>query len=83
MASTSSSISVVAKCIQNFIITSMDVLKLSMVAVDQVHPLLSRLFNKLGILPPDFEDERMALKGTFSIYFLDLDRISSSESDNS
>jgi ESCRT-I complex subunit VPS28 len=36
----------------------MDSLKLNMVAVDQVHPLLSDLngsLNKLTILPPDFE----------------------------
>ncbi|CAN1284376.1 Vacuolar protein sorting-associated protein 28 homolog 2 [Linum perenne] len=47
----------VAECVQNFI-TAMDSLKLNMVAVDQVHPLLSDLsgsLNKLGILPPDFE----------------------------
>ncbi|XP_010434160.1 PREDICTED: vacuolar protein sorting-associated protein 28 homolog 1 [Camelina sativa] len=56
-ASTSSSASVVAECVQNFI-TSMDSLKLNMVAVDQVYPLLSDLsasLNKLSILPPDFE----------------------------
>ncbi|KAJ4912820.1 Vacuolar protein sorting-associated protein 28-like protein 2 [Raphanus sativus] len=57
MASTSSSASVVAECVQNFI-TSMDSLKLNMVAVDQVYPLLSDLsasLQKLSILPPDFE----------------------------
>ncbi|KAK4794166.1 hypothetical protein SAY86_012160 [Trapa natans] len=47
----------VAECVQNFI-TAMDSLKLSMVAVDQVHPLLTELsasLSKLSILPPDFE----------------------------
>ncbi|CAH2071679.1 unnamed protein product [Thlaspi arvense] len=56
-ASTSNSASIVAECVQNFI-TSMDSLKLNMVAVDQVYPLLSDLsasLNKLSILPPDFE----------------------------
>lgn len=55
LASTSAAI--VAECVQNFI-TAMDSLKLNMVAVDQVHPLLSDLYgslNKLSILPPDFE----------------------------
>ncbi|PHT64338.1 Vacuolar protein sorting-associated protein 28 -like protein 2 [Capsicum annuum] len=52
-----SSASVVAECVQNFI-TAMDSLKLNIVAVDQVHPLLSDLssfLNKLFILPADFE----------------------------
>ncbi|CAF2042438.1 BnaA09g20000D [Brassica napus] len=56
-ASTSNSASIVAECVQNFI-TSMDSLKLNMVAVDQVYPLLSDLsasLSKLSILPPDFE----------------------------
>ncbi|KAL4391733.1 hypothetical protein AHAS_Ahas03G0274600 [Arachis hypogaea] len=56
-ASTSTSAAIVAECVQNFI-TAMDSLKLNMVAVDQVHPLLSDLYaslNKLTILPPDFE----------------------------
>ncbi|KAL3010982.1 hypothetical protein AAZX31_07G176000 [Glycine max] len=56
-ASASTSAAIVAECVQNFI-TSMDSLKLNMVAVDQVHPLLSDLYaslNKLTILPPDFE----------------------------
>ncbi|KAK8618368.1 hypothetical protein V6N13_132362 [Hibiscus sabdariffa] len=38
-------------------------LKLSMVAVDQVYPLLSDLsasLDKLGILPPDFEGKTKA-----------------------
>ncbi|CAH9081541.1 unnamed protein product [Cuscuta epithymum] len=55
--SASTSAAVVAECVQNFI-TAMDSLKLNMVAVDQVHPLLSDLsasLNKLSILPPDFE----------------------------
>ncbi|KAL3850852.1 hypothetical protein ACJIZ3_012734 [Penstemon smallii] len=56
MSSTSSA-SAVAECVQNFI-TAMDSLKLNMVAVDQVHPLLSDMsasLNKLSLLPPDFE----------------------------
>ncbi|CAN1284378.1 Vacuolar protein sorting-associated protein 28 homolog 2 [Linum perenne] len=56
-ASSTTSAATVAECVQNFI-TAMDSLKLNMVAVDQVHPLLSDLsgsLNKLGILPPDFE----------------------------
>lgn len=56
-ASSTTSAAIVAECVQNFI-TAMDSLKLNMVAVDQVHPLLSDLFaslNKLTILPPDFE----------------------------
>ncbi|TYG48548.1 hypothetical protein ES288_D10G024300v1 [Gossypium darwinii] len=55
--SATNSAAIVAECVQNFI-TAMDSLKLNMVAVDQVHPLLSDLsasLNKLGILPPDFE----------------------------
>ncbi|KAG9455049.1 hypothetical protein H6P81_007953 [Aristolochia fimbriata] len=47
----------VAECVQHFI-TAMDSLKLNMVAVDQVHPLLSDLsgsLNKLSILPSDYE----------------------------
>ncbi|RAL49617.1 unnamed protein product [Cuscuta campestris] len=55
--SASTSAAVVAECVQNFI-TAMDSLKLNMVAIDQVHPLLSELsssLNKLSILPPDFE----------------------------
>ncbi|XP_077243288.1 vacuolar protein sorting-associated protein 28 homolog 2 [Tasmannia lanceolata] len=56
-ASTTTSAATVAECVQNFI-TAMDSLKLNMVAVDQVHPLLSDLsasLNKLSILPADFE----------------------------
>jgi ESCRT-I complex subunit VPS28 len=56
-SSTSTSAAIVAECVQNFI-TAMDSVKLNMVAVDQVHSLLSDLFaslNKLSILPPDFE----------------------------
>ncbi|XP_030543513.1 vacuolar protein sorting-associated protein 28 homolog 2-like [Rhodamnia argentea] len=55
--SATTSAAIVAECVQNFI-TAMDSLKLNMVAVDQVHPVLSDLFaslNKLTILPPDFE----------------------------
>lgn len=55
--SATTSAAIVAECVQNFI-TAMDSLKLNMVAVDQVHPLLSDLsgsLNKLSILPPDFE----------------------------
>ncbi|OIW20641.1 hypothetical protein TanjilG_18579 [Lupinus angustifolius] len=51
-ADTSTPTSIVAECVQNFI-TSMDSLKLNMVAVDQVHPLLSDVYgslNKLMIL---------------------------------
>ncbi|KAI4299299.1 hypothetical protein L6164_032769 [Bauhinia variegata] len=56
-ASASTSATIVAECVQNFI-TAMDSLKLNMVAVDQLHPLLSDLYgslNKLSYLPPDFE----------------------------
>ncbi|RYQ82382.1 hypothetical protein Ahy_B10g100968 [Arachis hypogaea] len=56
-ATASTSAAIVAECVQNFI-TAMDSLKLNMVAVDQVHPLLSDLYgslNKLSILPHDFE----------------------------
>ncbi|BFG27642.1 vacuolar protein sorting-associated protein 28 homolog 1 [Prunus yedoensis var. nudiflora] len=55
-ASMTSSAAAVAECTQNFI-TAMDSLKLNMVAVDQVHPLLSDLLTSLGkltFLPPDF-----------------------------
>ncbi|XP_057499908.1 vacuolar protein sorting-associated protein 28 homolog 2-like [Actinidia eriantha] len=55
--SATTSAATVAECVQNFI-TAMDSLKLNMVAVDQVHPLLSDLsasLNKLTILPVDFE----------------------------
>merc|ERR1712181_147951 len=48
---------IVAECTTNFI-TAMDVLKLNMVAVDQVHPVLSELsasLTKFAVLPPDFE----------------------------
>ncbi|KAJ8478484.1 hypothetical protein OPV22_022211 [Ensete ventricosum] len=58
-ASSSSSASAVAECVQYFI-TAMDSVKLNMVAVDQVHPLLSDLSTSLaklgtGLLPRDFE----------------------------
>ncbi|XP_010905110.1 vacuolar protein sorting-associated protein 28 homolog 1 [Elaeis guineensis] len=58
-SSAASSAAAVAECVQHFI-TAMDSLKLNMVAVDQVHPLLSDLSSSLaklggGILPPDFE----------------------------
>jgi ESCRT-I complex subunit VPS28 len=55
--SSNASASIVAECVQNYI-TAMDSLKLNMVAVDEIHPLLSDLLgslNKLSILPPDFE----------------------------
>ncbi|KAG9452747.1 hypothetical protein H6P81_005651 [Aristolochia fimbriata] len=56
-ASAATSAATVAECVQHFI-TAMDSLKLNMVAVDQVHPLLSDLsasLNKLSILPSDYE----------------------------
>ncbi|THU53936.1 hypothetical protein C4D60_Mb10t19650 [Musa balbisiana] len=58
-SSSSASAAAVAECVQNFI-TVMDSVKLNMVAVDQVHPLLSDLSTSLaklgtGLLPPDFE----------------------------
>ncbi|PIA54960.1 hypothetical protein AQUCO_00800002v1 [Aquilegia coerulea] len=56
-ASTNTSAAIVAECVQHFI-TAMDTLKLNMIAVDQVHPVLSDLLaslHKLSILPPDFE----------------------------
>ncbi|KAE9613511.1 hypothetical protein Lal_00015930 [Lupinus albus] len=56
-ANTSNSAAMVAGCVQ-FFITAMDSLKLGMLAVDEVHPLLSDIYgslNKLTILPPDFE----------------------------
>ncbi|MBA0867763.1 hypothetical protein Goshw_003758 [Gossypium schwendimanii] len=55
--STEGTAAFVAECVQNFI-TAMDSLKLNMVAVDQLHPLLTDLslsLNKLSILPADFE----------------------------
>lgn len=54
-ASASTSAAIVAECVQNFF-TVMDFP--DMVAVDQVHPLLSDLsasLNKLSILLPNFE----------------------------
>uniref|UniRef100_A0A7N0RF64 Vacuolar protein sorting-associated protein 28 homolog n=1 Tax=Kalanchoe fedtschenkoi TaxID=63787 RepID=A0A7N0RF64_KALFE len=56
-SSSITSAAAVAECVQNFI-TSMDSLKLNMVAVDQVYPLLSDLsasLNKLSFLPPNYE----------------------------
>ncbi|RWW25519.1 hypothetical protein GW17_00010134 [Ensete ventricosum] len=58
-SSAAASASAVAECVQHFI-TAMDSVKLNMVAVDQVHPLLSDLSTSLaklgtGLLPPDFE----------------------------
>ncbi|KAJ7946912.1 Vacuolar protein sorting-associated protein 28-like [Quillaja saponaria] len=56
-ASGSTSAAIVAACVQGFI-TTMDSLKLNMLAVDQVQPLLAELYaslNKLSFLPPDFE----------------------------
>ncbi|ERM99542.1 hypothetical protein AMTRI_Chr10g6040 [Amborella trichopoda] len=56
-ASDPSSAVAVAECVQHFI-TAMDSLKLNMVAVDQVHPLLSDLLSSLNKVPqigPDFE----------------------------
>ncbi len=47
----------VAEAVQHFI-TLMDSVKLNMIAVDQIHPLLSDLMqalNKIPSLPPDFE----------------------------
>ena len=47
----------VAETVQNFI-TAMDTVKLNMLAVDQVHPLLSSLLGSLSsvpLLPPNFE----------------------------
>ncbi|KAL3699472.1 hypothetical protein R1sor_017494 [Riccia sorocarpa] len=47
----------VAECVQHYI-TAMDSLRLNMVAVDQVHPLLSDLVGSLSRVPlltPDFE----------------------------
>ncbi|KAL3694706.1 hypothetical protein R1sor_008357 [Riccia sorocarpa] len=47
----------VAECVQHYI-TAMDSLRLNMVAVDQVHPLLSDLvssLSKVPLLSPDFE----------------------------
>ncbi|CAM8988155.1 hypothetical protein QQ045_007988 [Rhodiola kirilowii] len=56
-SSSITSAATVAECVQNFI-TSMDSLKLNMVAVDQVYPLLSDLsasLNKLSFLPSNYE----------------------------
>ncbi|KAJ6828738.1 putative vacuolar protein sorting-associated protein 28-like protein 1 [Iris pallida] len=58
-SSSNSSAAAVAECVQHFI-TAMDSVKLNMVAVDQVHPLLSDLSGSLaklggGILPAEFE----------------------------
>ncbi|KAJ7968472.1 Vacuolar protein sorting-associated protein 28-like [Quillaja saponaria] len=56
-ASASTSAAIVAACVQGFI-TTMDSLKLNMLAVDQVQPLLAELYaslSKLSFLPPDFE----------------------------
>lgn len=56
-SSSGSSAKHVAETVQHFI-TLMDSLKLNMVAVDQVHPLLSDLMvalNKVGSLGPDWE----------------------------
>ncbi|KAG6478354.1 vacuolar protein sorting-associated protein 28 homolog 1-like [Zingiber officinale] len=55
----SASAAAVAECVQHFI-TAMDSVKLNMIAVDQVHPLLSDLSTSLaklgnGLLPSDFE----------------------------
>ncbi|CAM8912029.1 hypothetical protein QQ045_031485 [Rhodiola kirilowii] len=56
-ASVTNSAAAVAECVQSFI-TTMDSLRLNMVAVDQIYPLLSDLsasINKLSFLPPDYE----------------------------
>ncbi|KAL5730056.1 hypothetical protein ACHQM5_002929 [Ranunculus cassubicifolius] len=56
-SSNNTSAATVAECVQHFI-TAMDTLKLNMIAVDQVHPVLSDLLaslNKLNILPAEFE----------------------------
>eukprot|EP00250_Pteridium_aquilinum_P008531 c18020_g1_i1 orf=198-833(+) len=56
-SSESGSAVAVAECVQHYI-TSMDSLKLNMVAVDQVHPLLQDLLlslNRVPVLPADFE----------------------------
>lgn len=52
-AAAATSAATVAECVQHFI-TAMDSLKLNMVAVDQVHPLLSDLLGSLSILHLDF-----------------------------
>ncbi|KAK4786701.1 hypothetical protein SAY86_010534 [Trapa natans] len=57
LSPSANSATAVAECVQNFI-TAMDSLKLNMVAVDQVHPLLTELsvsISKLSMLPPDFD----------------------------
>ncbi|KAJ1542747.1 hypothetical protein HK405_009757, partial [Cladochytrium tenue] len=46
-------------------ITLMDAIKLNMVAMDQLHPLLSeiiQLLNKVSSLPPEFEEHKIKMK---------------------
>ena len=56
---------------QNYI-TLMDQIKLSLVAVDQIHPLLSDLLealNKIPTLPSDFEGTRKIKDWCVYIFF--------------
>ena len=70
----------VAECVQNFI-TLMDSLKLNLVAVDQLHPLLSDILTSLNQFPGvSFEESKQKVK----IWLVKLNQMKASDelSDN-
>ena len=75
-ASTSASAVAVAESVQHFI-TSMDSLKLNMVAVDQVYPLLADLaaaLGRVGGLPPDWTGREKVKKWVSKVHALPASR---------
>ena len=75
-ASSSASAVAVAESVQHFI-TSMDSLKLNMVAVDQVYPLLADLaaaLGRVGGLPPDWTGREKVKKWVSKVHALPASR---------
>lgn len=75
-SSSSASAVAVAESVQHFI-TSMDSLKLNMVAVDQVYPLLADLaaaLGRVGGLPPDFSGREKVKKWVSKVHALPASR---------
>jgi len=75
-SSPSSSAVAVAESVQHFI-TTMDSLKLNMVAVDQVYPLLADLaaaLAKVGVLPPDWRGREKVRKWVSKVHALPASR---------
>ncbi len=75
-ASSSASAVAVAESVQHFI-TSMDSLKLNMIAVDQVYPLLADLaaaLGRVGGLPPDWTGRERVKKWVSKVHALPASR---------